>query len=232
MRKTMNFYMDVDSGESTTIEPVKPEENKAILLAADFKYIQEYDFYNFNYFAFEHDIIDMVPEEFEWWYYQTFEPWLQELDRLYLDIDFENLNSKFEAQSEKRLFLLKIINFVMFLLPYEIMKKVFKGIGIRDNYDAQEFLRNEDNLVFLREEIIEKIDHNAVQVDSFIETLRHFEKIAKKNLVEENIALLDDHIQKQNFFLEIFKRIVQEADMYKVRDLILLMLQNDSNNIL
>ncbi len=228
----MVFYMDTDSGDSTTIEPVKPEDNKAILLAVDFKYIQDYDFYNFNYFAFEHDIIDMVPGEFEWWYSQTFESWLQYLDEQYLDIDFENLGGKFQSQTEKKLFMLKIINFVMFMLPYEIMKKVFKSIGVQDDYDAQEFLRNEDNLVFLREEIIEKIDHNAIQVDSFIDTLRHFEKTAKKNLVEENIALLDDHIQKQNFFLDIFKRIIQEADMYKLRELIFLMLENDSRNII
>ncbi len=224
--------MNVDSGESTTIEPIQPEENRAVLLASDFKYIQDYDFYNFNYFTFEQDIIDMAPSEFEWWYTTTFEPWLVGLDERYLDISYDSLIDKFDSQAEKRIFMLKIVNFLMFLLPYEIMKRVFKSIGVNDNYDAQEFLRDEENLIFLREEILEKLDHNAIQVDSFVETLRHFEKIAKKNLVEENIALLDQHIQKQNFFVEIFKRIVQETDMYKLRDLIILMLENDSANIL
>ncbi len=228
----MVFYMDTDNGGTTIVEKTQPEENRAILLATDFKYMQDYDFYNFNYFAFEHDIIDMVPSEFEWWYAETFQMWLQELDLRYLDIDFENLKNKFDSQTEKRLFMLKIINFVMFMLPYEVLKKVFRGVGVDDTYDAQEFLRDDNNLLFLREEIIEKIDHNAVQIDSFVETLRHFEKIAKKNLVEENIALLDSHIQKQNFFLDVFKRIIQEADLYKLRDLIILMLENDSANIL
>ncbi len=228
----MNFYMNTDSGESTTIEIERPSEDRAALLASDFKYIQEYDFINFNYFTFEHDVIDMFPGEFEFWFEATFEPWLVGLDERYLDIDYESLEGNFNTQAEKRLFMLKIVNFVMFMLPYEIMKKVFRTIGINDTYEANEFLRDEENLIFLREEILEKLEDSAMQVESFVDTLRHFEKIAKKNLVEENIALLDDHIQKQNFFLEIFKRIIQETDMYKLRDLIVLMLENDAANIL
>ncbi len=224
--------MNTDSGESTTIEEIRPEENRAVLLAADFKFIERYDFENFNFNTFEHDIIDMVPGEFEWWYTNTFSQWLSNLDENYLDIDFENLDSRFASQEEKRLFMLKIINFVMYLLPYEILKKIFRNLEITDSYEAQEFLREENNLILLREAIIEELDNNALQVDSFVETLRHFEKIAKKNLVEENIALLDEHIQKQNFFLEIFKRLINECDMFKVRDLIYVMLENDAKNIL
>ncbi len=228
----MVFYMDTDSGESTTIEVKRPNEDKAVLLASDFKHIQEYDFLNFNYFRFEHDVIDMTPGEFEWWYQTTFEPWLVGLDERYLDISYGELSDNFETQAEKRLFMLKIINFVMFMLPYEIMKRVFRKLGIDDVFEANDFLREEENLIFLREEIIETLDADALQVDSFIETLRHFEKIAKKNLVEENIALLDTHVQKQNFFLEIFKRLIQETDMHKTAKLIMRMLENDSTNIL
>ncbi len=228
----MQFYMNVDDGTSTTIEEIRPEENKAVLLAADFRHIQDYNFRDFNFQTFEHDIIDMVSGEFEWWYSNTFEMWLAGLDENYLDIDFNNLNGRFESSAEKRLFMLKIINFVMYLLPYEIIKTVFNKLEIEDNYDAQMFLREENNLILLREAIIEELQANALQVDSFVDTLRHFEKIAKKNLVEENIALLDEHIQKQNFFNEIFTRIIQEVDMYKLRDLVYQMLENDSKNIL
>jgi len=224
--------MNVDDGSSTTIAEIRPEENKAVLLAADFRHIQDYNFRDFNFQTFEHDIIDMVNGEFEWWYSNTFELWLANLDENYLDIDFNNLNGKFESSQEKRLFMLKIINFVMYLLPYEIIKTVFGKLEISDNYDAQMFLREENNLILLREAIIEELKANALQVDSFVDTLRHFEKIAKKNLVEENIALLDEHIQKQNFFNEIFIRIIQEVDMYKLRDLVYQMLENDSKNIL
>jgi len=224
--------MNTDDGTSTTIKEVRPEENKAVLLATDFKYIQDYNFRDFNFQTFEHDIIDMVDGEFEWWYTNTFENWLTELDEIYLDIDFEHLNSKFESSAEKRLFMLKIINFVMYLLPYEIIKTVFRKLEIFDNYDAQEFLREENNLILLREAVIEELQANALQIDSFVDTLRHFEKITKKNLVEENIALLDEHIQKQNFFNEIFIKIIQQADMFKIKDLVYQMLKNDSRNIL
>jgi hypothetical protein len=228
----MVFYLNTDSDTIETIKPQEPEEDRAILLAADFKYLKSYDFRNFNYYTFEQDIIDMSPPEFEWWYQETFQPWLQNLNEDYLDIDYDHLAENFSSQAEKRVFMLKIINFAMFLLPYELMKKIFKHLGIDENYTAQEFLVNDDNLFFLREEIISQLDKSAIQVDEFVKTLRHFEKIAKKNLVEENIALLDEHIQKQNFFIEIFKKIIQETDMFKLREFILRMLDNDSKNIL
>ncbi len=224
--------MNTDDGSSTTILLEKPRDDRAALLAADFTHLQDFDFYNFNYFTFEHDIIDMMPGEMEWWFRTTFEPWLVDLDETYIDIDYETLSKNFDNQTEKRIFMLKIVNFVMFILPYEIMKKVFRGLGIEDNFEANTFLRDEENLNFLREEILARIDDNALHVSSFVDTLKHFEKIAKKNLDTEAIVLLDEHVQKQNFFLEIFKRIVQETDMYKLRDLIIKMLENDSANIL
>jgi hypothetical protein len=215
-----------------TIKPQPPEEDRAILLAADFKYLKNYDFRNFNYYTFEQDIIDLSSPEFEWWYNETFQPWLEDLDNNYIDINLNELKTNFTDQAEKRLFMLKIIHFAMFMFPYEIMKKVFSDLNINNISDALEFLDIDDNLFMLREEIQAKINDDSIQVDTFIETLRHFEKIAKKNLVEENIALLDEHIQKQNFFLEIFKAIIQDADMFKIKDFILLMVDNDAQNIL
>jgi hypothetical protein len=105
-------------------------------------------------------------------------------------------------------------------------------VEIEDSYDLQEFLKDDLNLIDLREKIIKNIDYNKIQFDSFVQTLLNFEKIAKKNLIEENINLLDDHVKKQNLFLEIFKSIIIETDMEKFRELILQMLKNDSRNIL
>jgi len=228
------FYMNVgeENSESLLIEPLPPEDNKAALLVSEFEYLSSFDFHNFNYFSFEQDITDMSPGEFEWWYENTFQPWLVNLDENYLDIDFENIYYKFNNQDEKRVFLLKIVNFVMFLLPYQILREVFKSYDIDDSYDLQEFLREDTNLIDLRHRIIQSIDHNTIQFESFVKTLLHFEKIAKKNLIEENISLLDDHVKKQNLFLEIFKNIITETDMEKFRELIVLMLKNDVKNIL
>ncbi len=229
----MVFYMNNggDGSDSITITPQKPEEDRALLLVTEFRNLTDFDFKNFNYFSFEQDIGDMTKEEFQWWYDTHFEKWLFDLDETYLDIDFDNNYYKFNNQDEKKIFLLKIVNFVMFLLPYQILRMVFKENEIDETDDLLEFLDDDINLVKLRGDIMEALTHNMTQFDSFIKTLLHFEKISKKNLVEENIELLDEHVKKQNFFLEIYRGIILETDMHKVKDLILQMVKTDEKNI-
>jgi len=229
----MVFYQNTggDSTDSIVIEPTKPKEDIAVLLAPEFEFLRDFDFKNFNYFSFEQDITDMSNSEFEWWYTGTFEPWLNIVDNDYLDIDFENIYYKFSNQDEKRVFLLKIVNFIMFLLPYQILRAVFSKIDVTSVNAFKDFLEQDMNLIYLREEIIQELDHNMTQFDDFVKTLLHFEKVAKKNLVEENIELLDEHVKKQNLFLEIFKNIMQETDMHKFKDLMTVMIQKDEKNL-
>lgn len=229
----MVYYQNTgeDGTDSIVIEPTKPTEDVAILLAPEFEFLREFDFKNFNYFSFEQDITDMSTGEFEWWYKSNFEPWLNEVDQNYLDIDFENIYYRFNNQEEKRVFLLKIVNFIMFLLPYQILRAVFKKEDIEDAEMLKDYLKEDMNLINLRELIIEELLHNMTQFDDFVKTLLHFEKIAKKNLVEENIELLDEHVKKQNLFLEIFKGIIQETDMQKMEVLLDKMLSKDSKNL-
>lgn len=230
----MIYYQNTgqDGTDSIIIEPTKPKEDVAILLAPEFEFLRDYDFKNFNYFSFEQDVTDMSASEFEWWYKGTFEPWIRSTDENYLDIDFESIYYRFNNQEEKRVFLLKIVNFIMFLLPYQILRKVFQEQDIHEVEDLKEFLSHDINLINLREFIIDGLDHNVTQFDDFIKTLLHFEKIAKKNLVEENIELLDEHVKKQNLFLEIFKGIIQETDMHKLKNLIERMIEKDAKNII
>jgi hypothetical protein len=231
----MIYYQNTGAGnediDSIYIEPRKPSEDKAVLLIPEFEFLREFDSKNFNYFNFEHSITDMSDNEFEWWYQNTFKDWLEELNENYIDIDMENVKSMFTIQEEKRVFLLKVVNFAMFLLPYQILRNVQKNLGIEDEHELRDFLDHEENLLTLRSEIIEEIDNNMTQFDDFVKTLLHFEKVAKKNLVEENIELLDDHIKKQNLFLEIFKNIIKDADMFKIKDFILVLLEKDAKNI-
>jgi len=229
----MIYYQNTGKGveDSITIMPVEPEYNDAILLAPEFEFLQDFDFKNFNYYSFEQDITDMDKNTFEWWYQGTFEPWLRNVDENYLDLDFDNIYYKFNTQEEKRVFLLKIVNFLMFLLPYQILRNIFKRLDIENPQELNQFLEEDVNLIGLRNDIIEELNHNMKQFDDFIKTLLHFEKVAKKNLVEENIELLDEHVKKQNLFLEIFKDIIKETDMDKVRDLIKKMVDKDAKNL-
>jgi hypothetical protein len=224
-----------DGSDSITIEPRRPAEDRVVLLISEFRNLTDFDFKNFNYFSFEQDVAGLTPKEFEWFYASHFEPWLFQVDEEYIDIDFDENYYKFNNQDEKKLFLLKMVNFVMFLLPYQILREVFKQDdvkGIESAHDIQGYLDDDMNLVALRGEIMEELDHNMTQFDSFVKTLLHFEKISKKNLVEENIELLDEHIKKQNFFLEIFKGIIRETDMHKMQNLVSRMVETDAANLL
>ena len=229
----MTYYANTgeDGTDSICIEHIKPTEDRALLLAPEFRFLQSYDFKNFNYFSFEQDITDMSQGEFEFFYTSTFEPWLAEVDANYLDIDFDNIYYRFNNQEEKRVFLLKIVNFIMFLLPYQILRAVFKQQEIDSVEELKDFLEEDINLINLRGFIVEELDHNTTQFDDFVKTLLHFEKVAKKNLVEENIELLDDHVKKQNLFIEIFKGIMEETDMEKFKELMRQMINSDEKNI-
>jgi hypothetical protein len=229
----MTYYQNTgqDGTDSIVIEPAKLHD-EAILLVPELEFLSNYDFQAFNYFSFEADITDMSASEFETWYSSTFEPWLRNLDENYLDIDFDSLYCKFNNQDEKRVFLLKMVNFVMFLLPYQIINKIFKEQDINDIETLKDFLIEPLNLINLREHILDRLDHNMTQFDDFVKTLLHFEKVTKKNLATEDISLLDEHIKKQNLFLEIFKGIINETDMHKFKDLVIAMIENDAKNIL
>ena len=229
----MTYYANIgeDGTDSIVISPIKPTEDRALLLAPEFGFLRDYDFKNFNYYSFEQDITDMTQGEFEYFYNSTFEPWLADVDENYLDIDFDNIYYKFNNQEEKRVFLLKIVNFIMFLLPYQILRAVFKSQEIDSVMELKDFLEDDINLINLRGFIIEELDHNMTQFDDFVKTLLHFEKVTKKNLVEENIELLDDHIKKQNLFIEIFKGIMEETDMEKFKELLKQMINSDEKNM-
>jgi hypothetical protein len=119
----------------------------------------------------------------------------------------------------------------MFLLPYQLLRSIFKKQDIDNSSELSSFLSDDMNLINLREWIIAEIEHNMTQFDDFVDVLLRFEKIAKKNLAGENIELLDEHVKKQNLFLEIFKGIMREADMEKFRDLLIKMVEKDEKNI-
>ena len=233
--KYMIYYKNTgeDESDSLTIMPVKPQEDRAVLLVPEFEFLRKFDFKDFNYFNFEDSITDISSSEFEFWYSGVFVDWLMELDENYIDIDIENINSKFTSPAEKKLFLLKMVNFVMFLLPYQILRNVFKQSDddFETREDLKKYLEDDTILINLRYEIIDEIDRNMTQFDSFIQTLLRFEKIAKKNLVEENINLLDSHTKKHNLFLEIFKGIMVETDMYKFKEYLTILFKNDWKNI-
>jgi len=230
----MIYYKNTgeDQADSLTIMPERPPEEEAFLLVSEFEFLQDFDFREFNYFTFEQDITDMSKSEFEWWYDNAFVGWLTKLDTNYLDIDFDSIYYQFNSQEEKRVFLLKIVNFVMFLLPYQILRNVFQNLEIEDVTELKLFLKSDINLINLRNEIINELDRTSLHFDDFIQTLLRFEKIAKKNLVEENIQLLDEHVKKQNLFIEIFKGLIKETDMQKFKEYILVLMENDSKNVL
>lgn len=227
----MVFYMDTKGID--TIDLVKPTEDQAYLLVSEFKHLYNLNIKEFNYYVFEEDIDKMSPGEFEWWFKSAFEPWLQEINEDYLDIEYEEIRNKFEKQDEKKLFLKKMIHFIMFYLPYQLTRDLVKANdSLNSIEELEEYLRSETNLLSLRGELMRMIDFNMNQTDTFVDALVNFEKISKKNLLDTSVELLDEHIKKQNFFLNIFKDIIEGSDMEKISRLLQKYIEFDRDNLL
>ena len=207
-------------------------EDESYLLVSELEFLQKLDFHNFNYFNFEQDVIDLNNAEFAFWFDRGFQPWLINIDQNYLDLDYEDLFYQFNNIEEKRLFLLKIVNFVMYLLPYEILRNIFINEDISNSVELLEYLEDDHFLITLRESIMFEIDRNKKGVEDFVDALFQLGKVAKKNLEDEDVVPLKEHIEKQNFFLDIFKRLIENTDMQKLKNLIIQMSNTDEQNLL
>lgn len=226
----MVFYEDTQG--LSTVPMVRPTEDQAYLLVSEFRNIYNLDIKSFNYYMFEADLDKMSAGEFEWWYQNVFEKWVYEIEENYLDLEYETLSSSFQNTAEKKLFLKKIIHFIMFFFPYQILRDLIKmSSSVSDANELAQKLDNQSFLIELRNDIINSIEHNTIQVEDFVTALANFEKIAKKNLLDTSVELLDKHVKKQNFFLNIFKDIIKESDMEKIAALLSHYFEVDAANI-
>jgi hypothetical protein len=227
----MIFYKDTSINSERELTRYLTQD-RIYLLVSELEYLQNLDFMNFNYFNFEQDISDLSDKEFQVWFDAAFQPWLAKINEDYLDLEYDDLFYKFNSIEEKRLFLLKIVNFIMYFLPYEVLRPIFKEEDITTSAELNEYLNDDYFLITLRDLIIEGIERHKKDADSFVYALTQLGKIAKKNLVQEDIDPLKEHIDKQNFFFDIFQSIIEETDMEKVRNLIQQMEISDGKNLL
>lgn len=230
----MVFYQD--NNELVRVDESPPDEDTAYLLVNEFTNLKNLDIKNFNYYMFIEDIERMTPDEFEWWYTHAFRDWVSNIDESYLYLDFDTLDSSFNKTSEKKLFLSKLVHFVMFFLPYQIIRDLIK---LKMSSDIQTFINllndsktDANLLIALRTDMVEIIDSNMIQLDDFVSALGKFEKVAKKNITESSVEKLDKYVEKQNFFMSIFKEIIINSDMENVRDLLFEFIKNDKANII
>jgi len=223
----------MDTDGISTVEMVRPNEDQAYLLVSELNHLNNLDIKDFNYYVFEEDLDKMSPGEFEWWFKNAFEPWLENIEDNYIDIEYNEIKNLFKKPEEKKLFLKKIIHFVMFFMPYQLIRNLIKQ---DDNISGADMLLqylNEDNanLIKFRSQIIVSLEQSMNQTDDFVEALTNFEKVSKKNLLDTSVGLLDEHIKKQNFFLNIFKEIILNSDMEKILQLVEKYVESDVENI-
>lgn len=229
----MAIYLNSVDFSTIEIKEIEPNEDRAQLMVSDLKYLKTYDIKNFNYYNFEQDLFTMSDGEFEWWYTKTFTLWLEDLNEEYLDIELSDVYNRFESSNEKKLFLKKIVQFVMVILPYTILRNILHQDNDLNNInDLLNKLKDTNHLIEFRGELIEELNKNITEFEQFVETISTFEKISKKNIITENMELLDEHIKKQNFFIEIFKQIISECDMEKIYELLIKFSEADSENII
>jgi len=222
----------------------EPEDDSKFTMTSEIEYLQQMDIKNFNYYVFESDIEKLSYEEFEYWYQQYFRDWISDLNEDYLDIDLENLERNFKNPDEKRFFLKKIVFFVMHIFPYEILKDIMLDIqkypelaGDLDLNNLYEgdfyniFDIDNPNVIHLKACIQKLLNHRIVKLKNWINILDDFSTVSKKDTLEDSVALLDSHIDKQNMFNNMYIEIIDGTPLEKITNLFNIYIEKDFLNL-
>ena len=131
------FYVDnLDDLKDLSIKKVKaikPDNDILFIYSNELQNIYNLDIKNFSSVIFEEDLNRLNDAEFEYFWQKFFIPWLEKIDEEYLDINLEYFKFQLGSTLEKRYLIKKIVNFIMYVFPYLILKKICQ------HYDASNF---------------------------------------------------------------------------------------------
>ena len=229
------FYVEPD-GDDIKINKVtarKPNEDIIFIYSNELQNIQNLNIKDFSYVIFEEDINRLNDSEFEYFWAKFFLPWLNYIDENYLDIEIDQFKFQLSNTLEKRYLVKKLVHFIMFLIPYMILKKVLQRKNITDYNEAVQYFKD----LYLNEPkeiktmFIKEIDEIIQYSNNFLNTISQVIKSSKKDTLENLIGLLDSQISKQNDYYLILKDIIYNTSSDKLISLIGQYLDNDFENI-
>ena len=229
---------DEEKNEYNTItkKAVKPLEDTLYLIGQDLMYLNDLNIKDFNFLIFEDDIEKLSDEEFEYFWEKFFKLWLDKINDNYLEIDLDLFYFQLSNTQEKKYLLKKIVHFITMFLPYNVIKTIInKRFTSFEECEASltDLIINlSSDPGFIRESILEEINNNIQKVKNLYTSLESMTSLAKKNTLDDSLELLHSQLNKQIDYLEIFKTVIQNTDEENLKDLILIYIDKDSENLL
>jgi hypothetical protein len=240
----MVFYYNDD--EIIQVQIHEPSENSRFIMTSEIEYLMDMDIKNFNYYVFESDIEKLSNEEFEYWYQEYFYDWINNLNESFLDVDINELEKNFKTPEEKRLFLKKVVFFVMHIFPYEIIKGLVQDIKSYPDLIPDSTIDPEDiyetdfynifdidnpNIVNLKTSISKLLRARITKLNNWIGILDDFSSVSKKDTLEDSVKLLETHINKQNMYNNMYIDIIEDTPIEHITNIINIYLQKDYLNL-
>ena len=229
------YYVEPDSKDISikTIKAKKPNEDILFIYSNELKNIKDLNIKDFSYIIFEEDINKLNDSEFEYFWAKFFIPWLNFIDENYLDIEIDKFKFQLSSTLEKRYLIKKIVHFIMFLLPYMILKKILQKEKLTNFDETINYFKTiyENDPKKIKKLFIREIEEIITYSSNFLNTISQVIKSSKKDTLENMIGLLNSQILKQNDYYLILKEIIYNTTNDKLIALIGQYLDNDFENI-
>ena len=233
---SFNVYytnLDGDDIDINIVKARKPNDDILFIYSNELQNIKELNIKDFSYVIFEEDINRLNDSEFEYFWSKFFLPWLNYIDENYLDIEIDQFKFQLSNTLEKRYLIKKIVHFIMFLLPYMILKKIINKKNLTDFNETLLYFKEmfNDNPKEIKSLLLKEIDEVIQYSNNFLNTISQVIKSSKKDTLENLIGLLDSQVSKQNDYYLILKEIIQNTTNEKLFALVGQYLDNDFENI-
>jgi hypothetical protein len=217
----------------TKVEAVKPNDDILFIYSNELQNIYNLNIKDFSFVIFEEDINRLNDSEFEYFWKKFFIPWLENIDENYLDINVEDFKFQLGSTLEKRYLIKKIVHFIMYMLPYLILKKITERKKFISYDETMSYFKDlyENNPNEIKKLILREIDEIIKYSNNFLNSIQSVIKSSKKDTIDNVIDILQDQISKQNEYYQIFKDIINNTINEKLLNLILDYYENDFENI-
>ena len=231
--KNININEKINDISITKVEAVKPNDDILFIYSNELQNIYNLNIKDFSFVIFEEDINRLNDSEFEYFWKKFFIPWLENIDENYLDINVEDFKFQLGSTLEKRYLIKKIVHFIMYMLPYLILKKITERKKFISYDETMSYFKDlyENNPNEIKKLILREIDEIIKYSNNFLNSIQSVIKSSKKDTIDNVIDILQDQISKQNEYYQIFKDIINNTINEKLLNLILDYYENDFENI-
>jgi len=220
-------------------------ELQAMSLTSEVQFLKILDIKDFNYFIFENDMDRLQDEEVEFLWENYLTLIMDSWDEEFLFTNLDEMKDKFNNTEEKKLYLKKIVFFVMYIFPYEILKNTILNIDkynlykdeIFDMEDISKtklfevFSDDNENIHTLKDVLLNEINKKIDKLENWYDKMDEITSESKKDLLKDSVDILYERIQEQKKFLKLYQSLIMNTPLDNLINLIRTYIKNDYYNI-